>query len=108
MANASEQVPEGHIPNPGLRPTFEAHAETHVGLVRKINEDSILDLADIGLWVVADGVGGADAGDRASQLIVASLRALTGPASAPKHAIGMPNQKYLPCAASAKTIKPAA
>lgn len=83
MANASEQVPEGRIPNPGPGLTFQAHAETHVGLVRKVNEDSILDLANIGLWVVADGVGGADAGDRASQLIVDSLRALTGPASAP-------------------------
>lgn len=50
-----------------------AYAETHVGAVRKVNEDSILDSPEARLWVVADGVGGADAGDFASQLIVSSL-----------------------------------
>jgi serine/threonine-protein phosphatase Stp1 len=59
-----------------------ASAGTHVGLVRSVNEDAVLDLGEIGLWVVADGVGGADAGDRASQLIVSSLGCLPGPASA--------------------------
>jgi serine/threonine-protein phosphatase Stp1 len=49
-----------------------------VGGVRKINEDSILDLPELGLWVVADGVGGADAGDFASQLIVNSLSGVSG------------------------------
>jgi serine/threonine protein phosphatase PrpC len=63
-------------------PTVSAYAETHVGAVRKINEDSILDLGEVGLWVVADGVGGADAGDFASQLIVGSLSAVSGPADA--------------------------
>lgn len=62
--------------------TVSAYAETHVGAVRKINEDSILDLGEVGLWVVADGVGGADAGDFASQLIVNSLSAVSGPADA--------------------------
>jgi serine/threonine protein phosphatase PrpC len=65
---------------PGL--TVSAHAETHVGAVRKVNEDSILDLGELGLWAVADGVGGADAGDVASQLIVSSLSGLSGPPDA--------------------------
>ena len=64
------------------RVTVSAYAETHVGAVRKINEDSILELSEIGLWVVADGVGGADAGDFASQLIVNSLSVLSEPADA--------------------------
>lgn len=54
---------------------------SHKGLVRQINEDSFLDLPQKGLWVVADGMGGHEAGDVASQMIVASLSraSLTGP-----------------------------
>jgi serine/threonine protein phosphatase PrpC len=46
---------------------------TDVGKVRKHNEDSLLDKPEIGLWAVADGMGGHEAGDVASQMIVKSL-----------------------------------
>ncbi len=46
---------------------------SNVGKVRKHNEDSMLDKPEIGLWVVADGMGGHAAGDVASQMIVSSL-----------------------------------
>jgi len=52
-------------------------AATHVGLVRKVNEDAVLARNDIGLWAVADGVGGGYAGARASELIVTSLDKLS-------------------------------
>jgi protein phosphatase len=50
------------------------HTET--GKVRRHNEDAILVREDVGLWVVADGLGGHSAGDYASGLIVERLAAL--------------------------------
>lgn len=55
---------------------WQSAAITDVGKVRKLNEDSILDRGEAGLWVVADGMGGHSAGDLASQLIVNSLAKL--------------------------------
>ncbi|MCF7699906.1 PP2C family protein-serine/threonine phosphatase [Loktanella sp. M215] len=46
---------------------------THVGHVRKVNEDSILSLPDAQVFVVSDGMGGHAAGDFASQTVVDSV-----------------------------------
>lgn len=48
-------------------------ARTHVGKVRRLNEDSVLSLPDIGVFIVADGMGGHAGGDFASQTIVESV-----------------------------------
>ncbi len=42
-------------------------------MVREINEDACLDLAERGLWAVADGMGGHALGEFASGMLVASL-----------------------------------
>ena len=44
-----------------------------VGKIRTVNEDAFTDRPDAGLWVVADGMGGHDAGDFASHAIIDSL-----------------------------------
>lgn len=54
--------------DPGVR--------TDVGHKRKANEDSYL--SEYPVFIVADGMGGHDAGDRASQAVVAELSTLAG------------------------------
>jgi len=56
-----------------VRCTWESFAITDTGRVRKHNEDAFLDRGDIGHWVVADGMGGHDAGDVASNMVVDAL-----------------------------------
>jgi serine/threonine protein phosphatase PrpC len=56
--------------------SFRSIDKTHQGNVRTLNEDALLSRPDAGLWVVADGMGGHEAGEVASQMIVADLESL--------------------------------
>jgi serine/threonine protein phosphatase PrpC len=58
-------------------------ANTDIGTVRKVNEDNFLDAPKVGLWCVADGMGGHHKGDVASRMIVEHLDNLGTQAALP-------------------------
>ena len=66
---------------PSLR--FESFGLSHAGRVRELNEDRYLIAPRSGLWLVADGMGGHDAGEIASASIVEHLATLGVASSAP-------------------------
>jgi serine/threonine protein phosphatase PrpC len=57
--------------------SWRSASATSKGNVRGENEDAVLDRPDVGLWVVADGMGGHNAGGVASAMIVEALAGLT-------------------------------
>lgn len=54
---------------------MDSCGRTHVGHIRANNEDSFDCLPELGLYIVADGLGGAAAGERASAVTVRTLAA---------------------------------
>jgi serine/threonine-protein phosphatase Stp1 len=57
---------------------FRGRAVTHPGTTRDHNEDMFVARPDLGLWAVADGAGGHQAGEVASEMIAATLETIPG------------------------------
>ncbi len=58
---------------------LEYSAATHPGLKRENNEDCFLSAPDADLWVVADGMGGHEAGEVASAIVRETFEELAQP-----------------------------
>ena len=54
-------------------PRFRSVAATDVGRVRSINQDAFVERAEVGLWAVADGLGGHVDGEIASRMVCDAL-----------------------------------
>jgi protein phosphatase/serine/threonine-protein phosphatase Stp1 len=55
---------------------FRSSAASHTGAARGRNEDSWVNRPDLGLWAVADGAGGHQAGDVAARIVADALDAV--------------------------------
>jgi serine/threonine protein phosphatase PrpC len=70
----SEQRPTSPSHVRPIRPHVEAFGLTHTGLMRATNEDAYLVRPDLGLYAVADGMGGAAAGEIAAMMAIETVR----------------------------------
>lgn len=76
--------------------------QSNVGRVRRHNEDSFAAREDLGLWVVADGMGGAAAGEIASAIVVDVVSREVERGAELHDAIAAANRSILDAAASGK------
>jgi PPM family protein phosphatase len=74
ICDAVSTASASHLRAGGTLPAIRSWARTDVGHKRKHNEDSYLADDKLGLYVVADGMGGHAAGEVASKTAVESIR----------------------------------
>lgn len=74
MAERDSAV-QGDLPVSGTPLRVRYAAQTHTGLMREHNEDDFLILPESGIFVIADGMGGHNAGREASAICVHAIDA---------------------------------
>jgi len=67
---------ESALAMPQPLPPFDTGSATHVGMVRERNEDNFIARPEVGIWAVADGMGGHNAGDLASTTVIGALKSI--------------------------------
>jgi PPM family protein phosphatase len=73
MPTALMTMTHAHQPPPPYAIPVDAFGLTDAGAVRPNNEDALLVRPDLGVFAVADGVGGGTAGEIASAMVVQSV-----------------------------------
>ncbi|PKI02967.1 PP2C family serine/threonine-protein phosphatase [Glaciecola sp. 33A] len=93
-----------------LECSWKSVAKTDIGTIRKVNEDAFLDSPHVGMWCVADGMGGHAKGDVASKLIVDSLQVIANTNSYPlrteqiKHVLQDVNNRLVAMASEKQAV----
>ena len=73
IAEIADRFEEHAGSGAGATITWHSASHSDMGRVRHVNEDAFLDSQEQRLWVVADGMGGHEEGELASQSIVEAL-----------------------------------
>lgn len=77
QTTASDTAARASATPSGVPPQLRSAGLSHVGKVRTINQDAFLERPEVGIWVVADGLGGHSRGEVASRMVCDAMASVT-------------------------------